>query len=158
MIVEGSKVTYAGDDPFTEVGSVGKVIALSGSAAHVQWASGSIDLVEQHELLPAHQGSMAPTTLAASFDNALDMPGIGIQVRATYDEHGEEGLLNTLAESGHLAVLSEYVDEAVNYLASRIRIDPTFRDVLAVLEPDEASALVGKVASQILTDRITEED
>lgn len=161
MIVEGSKVAYAGDDPFTEIGSVGKVIALSGTAAHVQWQTGSkvgaIDLVEQHELLPSTSTTLHPTSLAASFDNALDMPGEGISVRATYDAQGEDGLINALSESGHLAMLSEYVEETVNHLATSIRNDPVFGDVLAALEPDEASALLGRVATVILSDRLTEE-
>lgn len=175
MIVEGSKVAYAGDtDPFQEVGSLGKVIALSGDAAHVQWLSGpksgSIELIQQYELVPdrsQQQGQQGQQdqqralvgSLMNSFDNALDMPASEtISVRATYDDLGEEGLVNALSEAGHLAMLSEYVDDAVGYLAARVRQDPGLGDILAQLEADEADGLVGRVASLLLSDRLNEED
>lgn len=169
MIVEGSKVAYAGDtDPFQEVGSLGKVIALSGDAAHVQWLtgpkSGSIELVQQYELVPDRSQQQAQHQALAgpqmnSFDHALDMPATEtISVRATYDDLGEEGVVNALSETGHLAMLTEYVDDAVGYLASRVRQDPGLGIILAQLEADEADALVGRVASLLLSDRLNEED
>jgi hypothetical protein len=159
MIVEGQKVAYAGEDPYMAVSDKGKVLAVSGTAAHVQWLTGSragqIDLVEQHELVPDRSAGAQPTTLAAAFDNTLDMVGSpAIQVRATYDEVGEQGLVTALDEAGHLAVLQAYVEEAVGHLASRIRHDPTLANVLAQLESDEADGLVGRVASLLLTDEI----
>lgn len=161
MISEGCGVAYAGDaDPFNQVGSLGKVVALSGSAAHVLWIDGpkvgQVDLVEQHELVERQgRATAALDTIASGFDNSLDMPeGTGLQVRATYDEYGEDGLVNVLSETGHLAVLSEYVDEAVGTLATRIRGDINLRQVLTELEADEADSLVGKVAAVLLTDRL----
>lgn len=163
MIVEGGKVIYAGDtDPFQEVGARGKVVALAGTAAHVQWTTGpkqgSIDLVETFELLPDRTGKEATSQPVNSFDNALDMPRlVTVAVRDTYDDLGEDGLVNALSEAGHLAMLSEYVDEAVGHLAARVRQDPALGDILSQLEPDEADGLVGRVASLLLTDRLTEE-
>lgn len=160
MIVEGAKVTYAGDtDPYNEVGSNGRVVALSGTAAHVRWLdgpkTGSIDLVEQFELVEARGNSTQ--TVAASFDAALDMPDSAVvAVRDTYDELGEEGLLNALNEAGHLATLSGYVEEAVSTLSARVREDISLGTVLAQLESDEADSLVGRVASVLLTDRLGE--
>lgn len=158
MISEGGKVTYAGDtDPFNVVGSLGRVVSLSGTGAHVQWLTGpktgQFDYVETFELVQpgaAHEASME-----AAFDNTLDMPATeGISVRACYDETGEEGLVTALNESGHLAMLADYVDEAVGHLATRIRTDPTLGDVLSQLETDEADSLVGRVASLLLNDRL----
>lgn len=160
MIVEGAKVTYAGDtDPYNEVGSHGRVVALSGTAAHVQWTdgpkTGAVDLVEQFELVEDRGNSTQ--TVAASFDAALDMPDSAVvAVRDTYDELGEEGLLNALNEAGHLAMLSGYVEEAVNTLSARVREDISLGTVLAQLESDEADSLVGRVASVLLTDRLGE--
>lgn len=165
MIVEGQQVAYAGDtDPFNEVGSLGKVVAMSGAAAHVQWTTGpkagSIDLVETYELVERRTASTAITrdaTTMGSFDAALDMPATEtISVRATYDDTGEDGLVTALNEAGHLAVLAEYVDEAVGHLASRIRGDLTLGEVLAQLEQDEAESLVARVASVLLNDRLGE--
>lgn len=160
MIVEGQRVIYAGDtDPFQQVGATGKVIALSGQAAHVQWLDGpkvgQIDLTQQYELLP--ERTAAEQAPMSTFDSALDSPVTAtLSVRATYDESGEEGVVNVLAEAGHLAMLSEYVDEAVGTLSARIRQDPMLGDVLAQLEPDEADCLISRVASALFTDRMGE--
>ena len=77
MIVEGQRVIYAGDtDPFQQVGATGKVIALSGQAAHVQWTDGpkvgQIELVQQYELLP--ERTAAQQAPMSTFDSALDSP------------------------------------------------------------------------------------
>lgn len=166
MIVEGTKVTYAGiADPFVEIGTPAKVLALSGVAAHVQWLGGAkqggIDLVDLNDLVPFRADyATGPVGVTASreFDEALDMPATPVlRVRATYDDTGEEGLVTALAESGHLALCSEYVDEAVGLIATRIRHDPNFSAVLGALEADEAEGLVGKVAAIALTYRLSEE-
>ena len=157
---EGQKVAYAGDsDPFNEVGSLGRVVALSGTCAHVQWTSGpktgQIDLVEQFELVPDRKVVSAQ---ASSFDQALDMVGTTetIQVRATYDEQGEEALVNALSEGGHLATLSPYVEDVVGLLATKVRQDPILGGVLAELEADEVDSLVHRVAAVLLNDRLGE--
>ena len=159
-MIEGQRIAYAGeDDPFNEVGSLGRVIAVSGTAAHVQWTSGpktgQIDLVEQNDLVPDRP---TVTAQASSFDMALDMvsPTDTIQVRATYDEQGEEGLVNALSETGHLAMFSEYVEDAISTLSSRLRQDPSLMTVLSELDSDEADGLVGRVAALLLTDRLGE--
>lgn len=162
MIVEGSKVIYAGDtDPFQDVGVSGKVIALSGQAAHVQWLTGpkagQIELVGQHELLPDRNQHQAEAQPLNSFDNTLDMPATEtISVRATYEDLGEDGLVNALSEVGHLAMLTEYADEAVGHLVSRVRQDPALGEVLAQLEPDEADGLARRVAAVLLGDLLQE--
>lgn len=170
MIVESTLVAYAGDDPFQDVGSLGKVVALSGSGAHVMWQSGprinAVDLVDLNDLVEhrgakeAAQARMAAQAFAdTAFADTLDMPAIPtLQVRATYDEEGEEGLLTALSETGRLAVLAEYAEEAVSLVATRIRNDPEFSGVLAQLDPDEAATVVSRVASVVLRDRISEED
>lgn len=159
MIVEGQRVAYAGDDPLNDVGSQGKVVALSGTAAHVQWLTGpkvgSIDLVEQFEVVAAAQPRQAAAP--ETFDYALDMMTTSsLQVRATYDESGEDGVVSALDEVGHLAMLGEHVERALGGLAGDLRGDPIFREVLAQLEPDEADTVLNRVASVLLTDRMKE--
>lgn len=165
MIVEGMRVAYAGDsDPFQDVGSLGRVLSLSGSAAHVQWEDGpkrgDIDLVDLNDLVEQRRtAGAAPSFADTAFADTLDVPSIpALQVRATYDEEGEEGLLTALSESGRLGVLAEYAEEAVGIVATRIRQDPEFSMVLSQLDPDEASSVVSRVASLVLRDRISEED
>lgn len=168
MIVEGMRVAYAGDsDPFQDVGALGKVLSLSGGCAHVLWESGpkanSIDLIDLNDLVEHGRASRMAAAAAQTFsDNAfadtLDMPAIPtLQVRATYDEEGEEGLLTALSEAGRLAVLAEYAEEAISLVAARIRQDPEFSGVLAQLDPDEANGVVSRVASLVLQERMGEE-
>jgi hypothetical protein len=165
MIVEGTRVTYAGDtDPFQEVGALGRVVALSGDAAHVQWTTGpktgSIDLVETYELLPARTTlAFEATTVTAAFDDALEMAAApSLQVRAVYDEAGPEGLVAALDEAGHLPALAEYVEDALGRLGAQLRGDAHLSGILASLEPDEAESVVSRLASMLVADRTEESD
>lgn len=161
MITEGSKVTYAGEDPFQDVGSIGKVVSAAGTYSHVMWESGPkggmIEVVDNDDLLPYRDKPVTArrTTVADGFDSTLDMPGMPVlAVRSTYDEDGEEGLVTALNEAGRLAVLAEYAEEALSHIATRVRQDPAIAEVLAQLEPDEADSLVGRVSSLVLMDRM----
>lgn len=163
MIVEGQRVAYAGDgDLYLRVGDTGKVIAVSGSCAHVMWRTGAvagqISLVEQDELVPDRApGHIAGAASGALFDDTLDMPTTPtISVRATYDALGEDGLLSALNEAGHLAMMTEYVEEAVGMIVARLKADPTLSPLLGQLEVDESESLVGRVASVLLADRLQE--
>ena len=158
MIVEGQRVVYAGDlDPFQEVGSTGKVIAVSGQAAHVQWLdgpkTGSIDLIEHHELLPSRVEAAIEDGFASTLSMAVTS---SLSVRSTYDEQGEDGLLTMLDESGHLSMLSEYAEDALLTLTGQIRADSVLSSALASLETDERDSVVGKIASTLLSDRLKE--
>ena len=158
MIVEGQRVVYAGDmDPFQDVGSVGKVIAVSGQAAHVQWLdgpkTGAIDLIEQHELLPQRTEAAAQDAFSSTLAMAVTS---ALTVRATYDEQGEDGLLTALDESGHLALLSDRAEEAVLNLCGAIHSDPAMTAALASLEIDERDSVVAKIAATLLSDRLKE--
>lgn len=165
MITEGRRVKYAGDDPFQDVGSFGRVVALSGMAAHIMWEngpkSGSLELTDLNDLIEVEAGQLAasgtPLSTSAQYDLSLDMMNPGIEVRATLEEGGVEGLLNTLSESGHLAVLAVYADEAIGMLAARIRQDPGLIDVLSQLSPEEETSLVAKVASSMLAESMGDE-
>ncbi len=163
MIAEGAKIIYAGDtDPLQEVGAPGKVIALSGDAAHVQWSGGpkvgSVDLVPLHELVADRQQAKALISthqpyFEASLE-ALDTPSL--RVRATYDERGEDGVVNTLDEYGHLATLAGFAEMAVLTLIGQILTDDTLAPALAALEADERDLVAAKVAATLLADQLRE--
>lgn len=155
MIREGQRVRYAGDtDPFNEVGSEGKVLAISGTAGHVQWTTGprvgQIDLVEEHELVPLRPGQVEASTPSPQQVHA------GLMIRAVYDEVGEEGLVNALSETGHLAMADNAVEEALDHLVASIRQNPVLGEVLGQLEADEADSLAERMASVLLSDRLKE--
>lgn len=165
MITEGKKVAYAGDDPFQDIGSVGRVVAMAGSGVHVMWETGpktaTLELIDINDLV--ERGSVGvtasgtPASTSAQYDLSLEMMGPGLQVRAALDEAGTDGLITVLAESGHLAVLADYAEEAVGLMAARIRQDPGFIDVLAQLDPEEQNTLVAKVSTQMLAECIEED-
>ena len=176
MFVEGQKVIYAGDtDPFNEVGAPGKVLSVSGDAAHVQWLggpkTGSIELVEANDLVGDRNQA---TALLASiqpylgeahvFEASLDVePGsngivssASMQVRSSYDEHGEDGALSVLDESGVMAVLATHAEEVISLLGGKVATDAHMREALSGLEIDEQDVVVAKVVATLLTDRLKE--
>lgn len=157
MIAEGKTVSYVGplyaDGP--NVGDTGKVLAHAGDHSHVQWATGArtsqVDLVSGDDLVEA-SGPRARTAAAEISDSLAYGTMLTVAVRETYDEVGETGLLNSLNESGHLGGMGEIAEDALRYVASRVREDPAFSEVLGQLEADEADSLVTLTASVVLRD------
>lgn len=148
MIAEGSRVSYVGDDGIF-VGDHGKVISNAGTGSHVLWSDGSrageITLESDYDLVVT-QG--AKITYNDSLDSAL----VTVAVRETYDTGGSVALLNALNDEGHLASFSTIAEEAMRLVASRIREDPSFTEVLAHLDDEEGADLVGLAASALLRD------
>lgn len=161
---EGQRVAYVGEDTMVGVGALGKVLASAGSSQHVQWLegdrAGQVDLVPNEDLVDHRTAKQAAgTSVAAEFEDALDVPAIlSVAVRETYDNYGEEGLLNALDEAGHLATLSEYAGEAISHVAGRLRQDPDFSAVLGQLDEFEAESLLIRVAVNLLAPDTSDED
>lgn len=181
MIVEGQRVCYAGDaDPFNEVGAPGRVLAVSGEAAHVQWSGGpkqgAIDLVEINDLvadrnhaaalLASPQPYLDDRVAQASREQAeqfyatsargVEAHTSRMQVRAAYDDHGEDGVLSVLDETGVMATLASHVEYAHQHLLGAVHADEHMRAALAGLEVDERDVVVAKVVSSLLTDVLKE--
>lgn len=162
MISEGQQVTYVGDDAMTGVGTRGSCLSMTGSShAHVLWVEGAktgvVEIVMVDDLLPYRTGHRAvgPSLAAEQMQDSLDMPPLTtVAARDTYDDLGEDGLITALDEHGHLAVLASYAEEAIGYVASRIRQDPGFGAVLSQLDADEADALAQRVASTVIADMV----
>lgn len=157
MIVEGTRVVYAGDtDPFQSVGAPGRVVAMSGDHAHVQWLggpkSGGLDLVDLNELVVDRQH----TARAAAEPVLGTMTTSAALVRSSYDEQGETGVLAVLNETGHLAGLTGEAEDAVLTLCGRIASDASVSEALSALEVDERDVVVAKIAHALLTDRLRE--
>ena len=151
MIREGSKVSYVGDGvEGLNVGDTGKVVAASGASSHVRWLTGartgSVTLVEDLDLVVG--GKSAPSTYDGLDSGSL----VSVAVRDTYDVSGPVGLLNALNEEGHLATFASYAENALESVAASITSDPSMREVLAHLDPDEQGAFVTLAASVLLRD------
>lgn len=155
---EGQRVSYVGEPnpQGLAVADAGRVLTVTGANSHVMWDSGrltgKVTFEENDDLVVS--GASAPSAIEDSLD---DGTLVSVAVRDTYDTAGDVGLLNALAEAGHLASMSSYAEEAFSLVASRVREDPAFKSVLAALEPDEGAALVTLTSAVLLRDAFTEE-
>ncbi len=154
-MTEGSKVVYIGEDTMVGINTIGKVLASAGSSQHVQWVeglrAGQIDLVPNEDVLPLRVAHEEGISANRQFEDSLDTPSMmTVAVRDTYDDFGEDGLLNALSDSGHLATLTEYAGEAIGLVASRLRQDPSFSLVLDELDDHEAESLLVRVSVSLL--------
>lgn len=158
-IHDGRKVSFVGD-PSPDglaIGDTGKVIAGQGEISHVMWDSGrrtgSVTVEADEDLVV----QASPRTTAATLDDSLDDGSlVTVSVRETYDDGGDVALLNALASAGHLSTMQSYAEEAQALIASRIRTDPSFREVLAQLDPEEGDSLVGLASAVLLRDAFSD--
>lgn len=150
MIREGAKVSYVGDEhDGLAVGDVGKVLSASGSSSHVLWATGgqtgSITLVADMDLVANNKAPL-------SYDGLDGGSLVTVAVRDTYDVSGAVGLLNALNDEGHLATFGQIAEQAQQIVAASLRSDPSMTEVLASLDPDEASEFITFTAAVLLRD------
>lgn len=153
---DGQRVSYIGFDADGLVlGDQGRVISAGQDYSHVMWSTGTrvncVDLVEDVNLVPTAKARA--NTVAAHLVDSLDVgPLVTLAVRETLDESGEAGLLNALNDSGHLSSLGQIAEDALEFVASRLRADGAFGEVLAQLDQNEASSLVSLASSVLLRD------
>lgn len=155
---EGQRVSYVGEvGDGLNIGDKGKVLSVDDGASHVLWTTGSrqgevifhtnLDLVVEPNQTEANM-------MASEFYTPL----VSVAVRDTYDRQGPVGLLNALNDEGHLAVFMPIAEEAIQMVASRIRQEPSFREVLAELGEDDGAEFVAFSTLQLLRDAFGEED
>lgn len=150
---DGQQVTCLGErGDGLALGDRGRVLAVAGAGSHVLWRTGArqgqVTLVDNEDLVATGQEE----TVEAQVADALDGPLVAVAVRETYDEAGGAGLLDALNEAGHLAVFAQIADDVVGFIASRVRQDPAFRAVLALLDDDEGASLVSLASTVLLRD------
>lgn len=153
---EGARVSYVGDDAGgPALGDQGRVVAHSGSASHVRWltgqATGQITLV-------AHEDLVQPTAARMVDDDLSSGPLVAIAVREVYDETGEVGLLNALAEAGHLAAFSEIAEEALGFVQGKVASDPSVAEALSHLESNEQMEVLSFLTAALLRDAFGREE
>lgn len=147
MLRDGQRVVYMGYVDDSLLGVEGKILSCSDTSAHVKWASGRISLHATDELDPVAPG----VTVESALDDSLDVgDGIGVlAAREVYEEHGPAGVLNQMAETGRLASFVEVAEEALALVANRIRLDPSFTQVIAQLGEEDGEQIV-RLASAVL--------
>jgi hypothetical protein len=153
-IREGARVAYIGYGVGgLAVGDEGVVLALAGSGSHVRWATGAAmgrtSLVHNDDLVP--QG-VDPSEVA------FETPLVSISVRKVFDTFGSVGVVNALAEEGHLTPLVDVVDESISMIAGRVREDPSVKEALGHLEPSEQAEVVATMVTALLREYTREDD
>lgn len=154
---EGEHVAYAGYErgEGPAIGDPGQVISASDEGCHVAWESGGLTLESYHDVVPSeHQpnGQQRQASLDASPFEQRDL--ISFSARGVYDQTGGVGLINAMAEDGHLSTMAAAAEHAVGYLESKVRDDPSMARVLADLDTDEADAVVA-LAVRLLVEDVT---
>lgn len=147
MWVEGARVAFVGDDGPLPVGTIGTVLADAGSGAHVLWPTG-IMLMASMDIT-----AVAATAGHDGLDDSLDVGVLRVEgVRRIADQQGVAGVLNVMADSGHLANFPQIADEAWNFIQGRIRADAAIRAVAEELPDEDAEALYATATAALIRD------
>jgi hypothetical protein len=138
---------YDGQRVASANGEHGQVLATDSHYAHVQWDNGRVSMHELDELTAV---SVSRDEVAASLADSLSVGGMEVtSARSVYDDSGPAGLLNFLAESGHLGSFTDIAEEALLLISQRVRTDPVLFNATAGLEDEEREDLV-RLASVVL--------
>jgi hypothetical protein len=155
MIQDGCRVAYTGlGDQSLAFDDQGSVLAVSGSAAHIQWKTGAlagtVTLVDSRDLTTL---GGRPQAVEAALDDSLEISGLGtFTARQIYDEGGSEALLNAMVDSGHLSVFGSIAEEALVLVAGRIRESFDFRAATSQLDENERDELVRMASAALIRD------
>lgn len=145
---EGGKVAYVGDGgDDLAIGDEGKVLSAGTTGSHVMWSTGA----RQGQVTLTHNADLVMQGRAtAGYEHGFDAGLVSVAVRDVYATGGAKRLLAALNQEGHLAAMTALAEEALQGLCARIRTDPSMREVLAVLEPDEGAEVVSLAATALL--------
>ena len=149
LFFDGQKVSYIGEEfeGSPRVGDLGTVVAVGNTASHIKWKTGSLKdqfrEVDHLAIVPvAHQ---AETDM---FSGGL-LSFSALQVHAA---RGANGVIDALAEAGHLSSFEAIAEEAQALVATRIRNDPSVREAIAEIGDEAGADLVATAAVRLLAD------
>jgi hypothetical protein len=145
---DGQKVSYVGDDEQVAVGDVGQILTVAGRHSHVVWRSGA----SSGEVTFTPNADLVVQGAAKDWDDSLDTPLVAVSVRDVYDHRGPMALLSALSEDGHLTNFGAISEEALQFVAGKIREDPSMHEVLAQLQPDEAEEVITVATAVVMRD------
>lgn len=153
---DGQRVSYIG--PGIEglaMGDRGEVISAAANASHVLFHTGSrqgaVLLVDHFDLTGATKKVAA--TINDGLDDSLDVGTLAVTgAREIFEEEGETGVLNSMAEAGHLTSFASIAQEAHDLIQTRIRNDPSFRAVTAQLDDEEAESVIRLATAVLMRD------
>lgn len=148
MLHEGQKVAHLTS------GDHGSVLARADDeSAHVMWSTGALAGQVTLEFDSDLVGVGQRGHIEAAIDDSLEVGGFVVEgVRQIYDVGGATGLLNAMAEGGHLAAFGDIAEGAVEFISGQIRRDPSFRAATAQLDPEEGEGLIRLASFALLRD------
>jgi hypothetical protein len=156
--MEGQGVIYvglAGDG--LQPGDKGRCLLRDDRAAHVLWSTGSMSgqesLVYADDLAQEARQQRAASLVEDSLEFA-DLQTFA--VREVYETQGEAGVINQMAQLGHLTAFSDIAEEAIALVATLIRQDPSFREVTASLDDEEGESVIRLASACLIRDAFTE--
>lgn len=146
-IRDGQKVAYVGHTA-ERIGDEGVALSTDDHCAHVRWdtgvIAGTVTLESNSDLVA--QGVAPPSSFA--FEGSL----VAFSARTVYASGGDSGLLDALVDGGHIASLDDLPDQVLSMVAQALRRDPSFREVLSVLDDEEGAGFVHFSAMSLLRD------
>jgi hypothetical protein len=155
VITDGSRVRYTGtpDGPLLPHDQ-GSVLATSGHSTHVQWHTGALaGQVTLHDTADLEPLSARQGSIEDALDDSLDVAGLGtFTARQIYDENGPSGLLNAMADAGHLAAFQDIAEDALALVTQRLRTSTSFTALAAHLDDDEADQMVRLASAALIRD------
>lgn len=160
---DGQRVSYIGEPrDGMEMGDRGQVLACDSHASHVMWSTGAktgqVLLMDNLDITPAGSRTTAASVVDDGLDDSLDVGSLGVTAaREWFDDQGEVGVLNAMAEAGHLSSFAAIAEEARDLVAGRIRTDPSMRAVVAQLDDEEGEAVIRLATVALLRDAFGEE-
>jgi hypothetical protein len=143
---EGERVAFVGDESIRPVGALGRVVQEAGIGSHVAWDDSDVTLERNYDLViqPGDDG-MVHTAALTTFS-----------ARTTYDRQGGLGVVKALSDEGHLSAMGSLVESAYQTFTASIREDPSVREVIAELDPEEAAEVVSVMANVLWNDFVLE--
>lgn len=152
-LADGQRVAYVGEgEDGLSVDDRGKVLSCGTTGSHVKWLTGAragqITLTANMDIVPV-SGRMA-------YDDLESGSLVTFAVKDTYEWGGKVALLNALTDEGHCATFESIAEEAIQLVATRLREDPSIKEVLSSLDEDDGSEFVSFTAVAILRDAFGE--
>lgn len=151
---DGDSVYYTGRGrDGAEVGDEGRVLAVTGGAAHVKWASGvrlgQVSLEDIEDLEPRRG------VFRTELDDNLELGSLILHAaRQRYDDAGAEGVLELMASEGHLAMLVPAAEQAIEAVSHQVRHDPSLQTLATSLDDDELEAVVRLASIALIREAI----
>lgn len=151
MLIEGARIRYVGGPQgVLRANDCGRLLSISGDGGHVLFSTGKA--AGRVQYLPLAQLMAIEAAERSLLADSLDAPPpISVTaVRETVASSGEEGLIHALGEAGVLDDLATIAEEAADFVAGRVRSDPSLAPVMAVLDTEEQDQVVSLASALLL--------